>query len=190
MILIIAAISLAPLAHVVIDSKIGRHEALSGKKIPEAVSKYQVLLSVEYVGFDGKLHHGQIVVHKKVAQEVRAIFNEIRRSRFPIARMIPVASFAWQDRRSMKRNNTSGFNYRLVEGGHKLSVHASGLAIDINPYQNPDEGMPNPKIGKYDPKKPGAITRRSAVYRAFRKHGWRWGGNWPNRPDYQHFYKP
>lgn len=44
-------------------------------------------------------------------------------------------------------------------------------------------------------KAPGVIVKDDAVYRAFTKRGWTWGGSWPssrgNRPrtDYQHFEK-
>ena len=40
----------------------------------------------------------------------------------------------------MQDNNSSSFNYRSIAGGAArslLSLHAYGLAIDINPLQNP-----------------------------------------------------
>ncbi len=37
----------------------------------------------------------------------------------------------------MNDNNTSSFNYRFISGSRILSMHANGLAIDINPKQNP-----------------------------------------------------
>lgn len=37
----------------------------------------------------------------------------------------------------MLDNNTSCFNYRIVDGTDHLSKHALGCAIDINPFYNP-----------------------------------------------------
>ena len=41
------------------------------------------------------------------------------------------------DELSMEDNNTSAFNYRLVENSVNLSWHCFGLAVDINPLYNP-----------------------------------------------------
>ena len=40
-------------------------------------------------------------------------------------------------RRSIKANNTSGFNCRAVTGDNGWSEHAYGRAIDVNPFVNP-----------------------------------------------------
>ena len=49
----------------------------------------------------------------------------------------PSTCTAASDARSMAANNTSAFNCRYVSGTTRWSEHAYGLAIDINPIQNP-----------------------------------------------------
>lgn len=166
-----------------------RPEALRKSSAPNRIIVRQVLVSVRYFGFDKKLHRGQIVVDRTLAKEVAAIFNEIRMSKFPIARAIPVSRLGWSDLSSMARNNTSGFNFRRVFGSNSLSAHAVGRAIDINPIQNPDMHLIGIVSGHYRPGRPGTITRQSPVYQAFIRHGWKWGGSWRGKKDYQHFYK-
>ena len=48
-----------------------------------------------------------------------------------------VERYGSDDDRSMAADNTSAFNCRLVEGSTSWSAHAYGLAIDINPLENP-----------------------------------------------------
>ncbi len=167
-----------------------RPEALRFSRAPKAVVARQSVVRVLYFGFDHRLHQGQIVVDARVAKEVAANFHEIRASKFPIARVIPASRFGWSDMKSMSHNNTSGFNYRRIYGSHGLSAHAAGRAIDINPIQNPDMHLVGVVGGRYRPGRPGTITLHSAVYRAFNRRGWKWGGLWKGKKDYQHFYKP
>ena len=35
----------------------------------------------------------------------------------------------------------------------------------------------------------GMIKKGDACYKAFTSRGWKWGGNWKNSKDYQHFEK-
>lgn len=65
----------------------------------------------------------------------------------------------------MKDNNTSGFNYRIVKGSKVLSAHSYGMAIDINPMQNPYvKGKTiQPSGAKYDTKTEGTILRDSRI---------------------------
>ena len=88
--------------------------------------------------------------------------------------------------------NTSSFNYRKVKNSNKLSTHALGLAIDINPRDNPfidRHGNKSPPNGVYDSSRPGTITSSSQCYKIFEKYGWKWGGHWRYSKDYQHFSK-
>ena len=80
-----------------------------------------------------------------------------------------------------------------------LSYHALGLAIDINPLQNPyvRGSVIEPIEGKpfvnREQKVPGMIFENDAAVRAFKKRGWKWGGNWKKTKGYydlQHFEKP
>ncbi|HEX2869185.1 MAG TPA: M15 family metallopeptidase [Ignavibacteriales bacterium] len=175
----------------VTDSRMTLKEALSGINIPSRIRKNLTLVDVNYYSFDGKLHAGQVLIRTDLAGEIEDIFREIQESRFPIARVIPIAKYNWSDSLSMANNNTSAFNYRLVKGTKIMSPHSTGRAIDINPIENPQirNGKASPPGSKYDPKVPGTITPSSAVVKAFTRHGWKWGATWKSTKDYQHFEK-
>lgn len=176
----------------VVDSKMSLEVALSGKVIPSEIRTKQVLLPVKYIGYDNKLHCGQLVVHKAVANEVDSLFKIMLNQKFPIKSCIPVSSFNWDDDASMQANNTSSFNYRTIAGTKKVSKHAQGLAIDINPLQNPQikRGVTSPFNGSYNAKAKGTLVRNEPTINAWRNAGWVWGGSW-RQPfhDYMHLEK-
>ena len=83
-------------------------------------------------------------------------------------------------------------------GSKRLSKHAQGIAIDINPLYNPcvtrkKDGtlIVEPSTGKpyinRNAKFPYKIKRGDLCYRLFIQHGFRWGGDWKSKKDYQHF---
>lgn len=175
-----------------IDSAVTLAEATGGDRFPRAHVDRMELVSVTYLGFDGLLHVGQIVVHEEVAGEVRDIFAELLEASWPIEKVVPIARYGWSDEASIADNNTSAFNYRRTIGpgqGRTMSMHSYGRAIDINPFQNPYLNAEGNGDQPYDPDLKGTITRDSPPYRAFRKRGWRWGGDWVGAKDYQHFEK-
>jgi hypothetical protein len=176
---------------VTVDCQYTFEEALSGVDIPESIKKQLALIEVEYYSYDNKLHRGQIIVNKKASKDIVEIFEFIKSTRFPVAKVIPIVKYNWSDEASMNDNNTSGFNYRKVKGYKVLSPHSYGLAIDINPLQNPHiKGKTiSPLLGKYDNKAPGTILKTSKLVSEFRKRGWQWGGGWRSSKDYQHFEK-
>lgn len=176
-------------ATVVVDSRMTRAEAIGKNAFPQHILDAQEVVTVRYYSFDSKLHEGQLVVHKSLVSDVQAIFREIEQSQFPIAKVIPIVYYNWSDSKSIADNNTSAFNYRTVDGTNKLSDHAYGKAIDINPYLNPWVGKKGKSTRPYRPEQPGTITGEGVVVQAFKKRGWSWGGSWKNSKDYQHFYK-
>jgi len=175
----------------VIDSRYTFDEAINGKEIPESIKKNLSLLDIEYYSFDNKLHQGQILIHSDLSIDVEKIFKVIKENKFPIGKVIPIVKYNWLDSLSMKDNNTSAFNFRMVKGTAILSAHAKGYAIDINPMLNPQlkNGKSIPYNSNYDPNVPGTITENSIVVKIFKRLGWRWGGNWKRTKDYQHFEK-
>jgi peptidoglycan L-alanyl-D-glutamate endopeptidase CwlK len=173
----------------IIDSDMQQSEALAGASFPKEVGANQALVTVHYYSFDGRLHQGQLVVNKDVKAEVEAIFDEIAEAHFPVRQVIPIASYDWSDDKSVAKDNTSGFNYREVPATHRLSTHALGLAIDINPRENPYLDPIRGSQSVFDPSKPGTISRDGPVVAAFRRRGWSWGGTWRRGRDYQHFEK-
>jgi hypothetical protein len=174
-----------------VDSNISLQEALKGKDAPPEITGSLVIVDVEYYSFDGLLHRGQLVVHKELEKDLKEIFEIIKEKKFPVEKVIPINKYNWDDDLSMQDNNSSAFNYRLVAGTNKLSNHASGRAVDINPLINPmiKYGKSSPEGAVYNPKAKGTITSKSFIVKEFLKRGWEWGGNWKNYKDYQHFDK-
>jgi D-alanyl-D-alanine carboxypeptidase len=151
------------------------------------------LLRLRHWGFDGDVHNGRLVVHRGHDREVLRVMRRLFRKRFPIRRMKLIDAYGADDHRSMNADNTSGFNCRYVAGTTRWSMHAYGKAIDINPIENPyvtSSGHVSPPAGEpyvdrsRDAK--GMIHRGDLVVRAFRRIGWKWGGNWSWPRDYQH----
>jgi peptidoglycan L-alanyl-D-glutamate endopeptidase CwlK len=160
---------------------------------PPDILARQVLLPVKFYSFEGKIEEGEIVADRDVADDIKALFETILKEKFPIRTAIPMASplFEWDDERSMQANNTSAFNYRSIAGSEKLSDHALGRAIDINPLFNPyiRGEIVQPAGASYDPARPGTITADSLIVLFLKDRGWAWGGEWSSLKDYQHFEK-
>jgi poly-gamma-glutamate capsule biosynthesis protein CapA/YwtB (metallophosphatase superfamily) len=158
------------------------------------------LLTMRYIGFDGRAHTGQMVVHGRHAQDLVKVFQELYQARFPIRRMQLVDAYGGDDDRSMAANNSSAYNCRTVAGSTSFSDHAYGAAVDINPVENPYDTAAGvlPPTGRrfVDVNRsagakaaPGVIVADDVVVRAFARIGWKWGGVW-NEADYQHFHAP
>lgn len=151
------------------------------------------LVRFSYVGFDGATRDdGELVVLDAVADHVLAIFVGLRSRAFPIASAKLMNHYRGNDDASMAVNNTSAFNVRRVEGTNAMSLHAYGVAIDLNPIQNPyvERGVEiSPPAGS------GYLSRQNrrpgmaeTVVDLFAHHGFaQWGGYWPRGIDYQHF---
>jgi hypothetical protein len=150
-------------------------------------------VTVTHLGFDGAEHTGVLVVHERWAESVLGVFDQLRAIGYPIERIEPVDVHGGSDDASMAVNNTSAFNCRPVTGGTGWSRHAYGTAIDLNPRQNPyvtSSGTVLPPEGAaYVDRspQPGVIRRGDGVVEAFAAIGWRWGGDWTDPVDYQHF---
>jgi hypothetical protein len=107
-----------------------------------------------------------------------------------------VDEYKGDDDVSMADNNTSAFNYRdVVDSKGVLSKHSYGVAIDINPIQNPyikgKKISPASGTNYVNRKKfqNGMIIKNDVCYKAFKDRGWTWGGEWKTMKDYQHFQK-
>jgi len=155
-------------------------------------------LRMRYLGFDGRPHLGEMVIHEDDATRVAAVFRRLYDAQWPIRRMRLVDDYGGDDDRSMTADNTSGFNCRRVAGRQAWSAHAYGTAIDITPVENPDlvGASVAPRAGRRfaavdrsaDARPaPGVITADGPVVRAFARAGWAWGGTWALGRDYQHF---
>jgi len=138
---------------------------------------------------------GEIVVNEAIADDVLEIFRELYDAEYPIGLMVLIDNFEANDTASMNANNTSGFNHRFIAGTTTLSNHSRGMAIDLNPVQNPWVSGNNvePQIGApYADRsdiRPGMITDDDLAFQLFKQHGFTWGGDWRTPKDYQHFEK-
>jgi peptidoglycan L-alanyl-D-glutamate endopeptidase CwlK len=186
--------------HPIIDSRMTESEAFDGldPKCPTEIRERQRVVKLKYYSADGKIHQGQLVIDAALRDDIKKVFALALKERFPIYSVIPISDRRfrkdgrWDDELSMEANNTSAFNYREITGGGRLSNHASGRAIDINPFQNPyiKGDIVLPRGATYDPSIAGTFTSDHPIVRAFLELGWVWGGNWTSPKDYQHFEKP
>lgn len=156
-----------------------------------------------YIDFDGVRHDdGELMVLAAIAPEVGQLFRQLYQRGFPLARARLIEHYRGDDAASMRDNNTSAFNNRQITGGGPPSLHAYGLAIDINPLQNPfvqPDGQGRARISPPDaraylnrlPERPGKPLRpgmAEAVAGLFAYYGFTiWGGSWHDPIDYQHF---
>jgi hypothetical protein len=145
---------------------------------------------VSHWGFDGRARVGRIVVARRVAADVLAVFRRLWLERFPVRRLEPVSAYRGSDDASMAADNTSGFNCRFVGGTRRWSMHAYGEAIDVNPVENPyvqGERVSPPAGRAYADRgrhRAGMAVPDGVLVRAFAAAGWRWGAGFG---DFQHF---
>jgi LysM repeat protein len=145
---------------------------------------------VKYTDFDGIVHDGNLIVNKSIATATQKSFALLYEWRFPIMAMQPVSVNlpGLTDRTVL----TSGYECRNVAGTTRWSQHAYGLAIDVNPRQNPmirgdylDPPHSEPWISR-TPYRTGMIHDSGAEL-AFTTNGFAWGGRWHSLKDYMHF---
>jgi len=95
------------------------------------------------------------------------------------------AIFNDPERQPIRAADTGAFSNR----GNTSSLHNYGLAIDIN--WNANYFIRDGRVIAGSHWKPGedvfSLPPNGSVVRAFREHGWFWGGHWTNPIDYMHF---
>lgn len=169
----------------------------NGCTIPYEDLNYVGLL---YIDFNGEEQTGELICNKAIAPDMVEIFYELYQNDYRIERVRLIDEYNGDDTLSMMDNNTSCFNYRVVDGTTNLSKHALGCAIDINPFYNPyvvfnkdgsGETYISPKGSEpYTDRSldfPYKIDENDLCYKLFIEHGFTWGGNWNSCKDYQHF---
>ena len=167
------------------------------KGCPVALSDLR-LLTVTHWGFDGRAHRGTLVVNRRAAAPLQLVFRQMYELRFQI-RHLSVAdvygssqpadgdiSGSFECRQAVPSPCTGG------SGTGTWSMHAYGLAVDLNPVENPYVGCGmtrDPTSRRYLDRsrhRRGMVT--PAVVAAFRSIGWGWGGVWSgSTKDYMHF---
>jgi hypothetical protein len=152
-------------------------------------------LRVSYWGFDRRPHAGALVVSTRAVRPLVRVLSRLYAFRFPIRRMRPIDAYGGNDERSLAADNTAAFNcrYAIMPGPRRWSAHAFGLALDVNPVENPylEGGRVHPRAGRAyldrSRVRPGMAVLGGPLVRAFASVGWFWGGRWTGSPDYQHF---
>lgn len=152
---------------------------------------------VMYVDFAGRSSEGELVVNKLIADDILDIFKQLYKAQYPIERIALIDEYDGDDEQSMSDNNTSAFNFRTIAGTDIVSEHGMGLAVDVNPFYNPQvketengvEVSPEDAISYAD--RSGdflyKIDHEDLCYKLFTEHGFEWGGDWETGKDYQHF---
>jgi hypothetical protein len=135
-----------------------------------------------------------MVVNASAVTALRRAFADLFAAQFPIRRMRLVDRYDGSDYASIQADNTSSFNCRDATGTSHWSEHASGLAIDVDPIENPyvyangttTHAASDPYLDRADVR-PGMAVAGGTLVRAFDAIGWGWGGRWPRPTDFQHF---
>ena len=152
---------------IIIDSAMSFSEAIEGTNAPLEIVDSLVLVDVLYYSFDGLRHQGQIIVNNDLEDDAYEIFALIEKLQFPVGKVIPIVTYQWDDHSSMASNNSSAFNFRVIEATTKLSLHSSGRAVDINPVQNPviyPNGFITPEGAKYSSLNAGPFSTKKPIF--------------------------
>ena len=154
-------------------------------------------LRVAFRGFDGERHSGELLVAASAAEDLRQVFRDLWRARFPLERVAITPRSALDAPPTGDGNDTAAFVCRPVTGGSSYSRHAYGLAIDVNPFQNPylkgsgPDRVVLPELASAyldrSRRAPGMVHADGPVVAAFARIGWEWGGGWRSLKDWQHF---
>lgn len=150
-------------------------------------------VKVAHLGFDGRFHTGEIIVHASVAEDVVGVFRRLHEARFPIEQMRVVTAEEVAAHPTGDWNDTTSFVCRPAVGSSSWSQHAFGLAVDINPFHNPyvKGDLVLPELASAyvdrDDERPGMIAEGDVVTSAFDAIGWGWGGRWKALDDWMHF---
>jgi D-alanyl-D-alanine carboxypeptidase-like protein len=158
------------------------------------------LLTVSHRGWRGKTRTGQLIVNERAARPLARVFRQLYALHFPIRHMRLADAYGPRRDRPRDGDVSGSFECRQAvpspctggRGTGSWSMHAYGLAVDLNPVENPYVGCGqsrDPRARRYRDRaehRRGMVTRR--VVRAFGSIGWGWGGSWTgNTKDYMHF---
>jgi D-alanyl-D-alanine carboxypeptidase len=144
-------------------------------------------------GFDGEIHTGEMIVNAAVAEDVVRVFRQMFEAGFPIEQMSVTRLEEVDDHPTGDFNGTGSFVCRPAVGSENWSMHAYGLAIDVNPFHNPylkaDLVIPELASAYTDREdvRAGMIFAGDVVVEAFADIGWTWGGDWNTLKDWMHF---
>lgn len=117
--------------------------------------------------YEGRPVRAGMSVHRKVADSLSKVFALI----WEKAGQNQATIDAWG-----VSNFAGAYNYRMMRGSSRLSMHSWGCAIDLDPDRN--------AMGDTTPN----FANVPEVVAAFESEGWVWGGHWSGRGcDGMHF---
>lgn len=156
-------------------------------------------LELLHKNLNGETLRGEMICNARIADDVLEIFKRLYAASYPIERVRLIDEYDADDELSMRDNNSSCFNFRVVSFTNRISRHGYGLAVDINPLYNPYiktvDGKkviaPDNSADYEDRDKifPYKITADDLCCRLFKERGFLWGGDcWDDEKDYQHFF--
>jgi D-alanyl-D-alanine carboxypeptidase-like protein len=139
-------------------------------------------------------------VNEKAARPLARVFRQLYELRFPIRHLRFADAYGPTDAQPADGDISGSFECRQAvpspctggTGTGTWSNHAYGLAVDLNPVENPYVGCGQTRDPASRPYFDRSRLRRGmvtpAVVAAFRSIGWGWGGSWAgDTKDYMHF---
>jgi hypothetical protein len=158
------------------------------------------VLETSYYDFHHKPQTGRLVVNRTAAHPLARVFRKLWRTHFRVHHMRFADMYGPRSGRPQDGDVTQSFECREAvpspcsggSGTGTWSNHAYGLAVDVNPLENPYVGCGqsrDPATRPYfDRSRHRRGMVRGKVIRAFRSIGWGWGGAWTgDTKDYMHF---
>ena len=131
------------------------------KNIVRAFTPWQIVTAWDFIPVTGGIR-----IHTKCKASLESVFSSIW-----IA--------AGQDQQQINEWGMNlyagGFNFRLMRGSSKLSMHSWGCAVDFDSSRNAF-GDATPNFALIPP-----------VLSAFASEGWTWGGKFHGKPDGMHW---
>lgn len=178
-----------------------RQASMRGRSWETGCTPFSLLreVRVNYWGSDGYRYRGVLIVRADIASAVVRVFRSLYGMKFRFHSVHPVDIYGSSpkgrganDYASMLAGNTSVFNCRYIVGKEHLrlmSPHASGRAIDINPWENPYVA----RGGTYPNRwwlhrggHPMSFLSNTAARNVLIRNGFHWGGGYQ---DYHHFQR-
>ncbi len=175
-------------------------------------------LTMSFRGFDARAHTGEMLVNADAAQTVVGVFKRLYAAGFPIEEMRITAEPELRLPPTGDGNNTNSFVCRQTPGQAgsdqtqpgqtqpgqtqpgqtqpgqtQWSAHAYGLAVDLNPFNNPSVtgDLVVPELASSyldrDWARSGMALDGGVAVTAFESAGWKWGGRWAAPVDFMHF---
>ncbi len=168
------------------------------KNCPLPLSELR-FLRLLHKDFNGRTQAGEMICNARIADALVEIFKTLYAENYPIEKIRLIDEYDADDELSMRDNNSSCFNFRLVSHTNRISLHGYGLAVDINPLYNPYiKTVEGQKIiapansAEYEDRTKNfahKIDEDDLCVKLFAEHGFLWGGNcWDDEKDYQHFF--